>query len=46
MDEIAPLVREYCGHFGFDPGTFLEDRYLKVTPASSRPFASKYTWEV
>lgn len=46
MEEIAPLVREYCAYFGLDPGPFLEDRYLKVAPASSRPFASKYTWEV
>jgi glutamate synthase domain-containing protein 3 len=46
MEEIAPLVREYCVHFGCDPGPLLEDKYLKVIPASSRPFASKYTWEV
>jgi glutamate synthase domain-containing protein 3 len=46
MEELAPFVREYCAHFGFDAGPFLEDRYLKVVPASSRPFASMYTWEV
>lgn len=46
MEEIAPLLKEYCVHFGFDPRPFLEDGYVKVAPASSRPFASKYTWEV
>jgi glutamate synthase domain-containing protein 3 len=44
--EIAPLIKEYAENFGIDANQFLEDRYVTVIPASSRPFASKYTWEV
>jgi glutamate synthase domain-containing protein 3 len=46
MEEIAPFIKEYSEHFGIDPELFLNDRYVTVIPASSRPFASKYTWEV
>jgi glutamate synthase domain-containing protein 3 len=46
ISEIAPLIREYSEHFGTDAEHFLGDQYVTVTPASSRPFASKYTWEV
>ncbi len=46
LEEIAPLIMEYSEHFGTDAELFLEDQYVTVTPASSRPFASKYTWEV
>jgi glutamate synthase domain-containing protein 3 len=45
VDDIAPLVSEYSQYFGFEPETFLEDRFVTIAPASSRPFASKYTWE-
>jgi len=44
--EIEPLIREYCSHFAMDPEIFLHDPYVVVSPASSRPFAGKYTWEV
>jgi glutamate synthase domain-containing protein 3 len=43
---ITPFIREFSGHFCLDPEDFLNDQYFKVTPASARPFASKYTWEV
>ncbi|NYT21095.1 MAG: hypothetical protein GKC07_04755 [Methanomicrobiales archaeon] len=46
MSGIEPFVREFSGNFGLDPDTFLNDRYFRVSPASARPFASKYTWEV
>lgn len=45
-DDIAGLIREYGAHFGIDPEPLLADRYFTVAPASSRPFANKYTWEV
>jgi glutamate synthase domain-containing protein 3 len=44
--EITPLIREYSEYFETDADLLLRDRYVTVTPASSRPFASKYTWEV
>jgi glutamate synthase domain-containing protein 3 len=43
---ITPVISEFSRHFRLDPEDFLNDRYFKVTPASARPFASKYTWEV
>ncbi len=46
MSGIAPFIRDFSGYFGTDPGDLLSDRYFRVTPASARPFASKYTWEV
>jgi glutamate synthase domain-containing protein 3 len=45
MQEIIPLIREFCGYFGIDPGPLEKDRYIRIAPASSRPFANKYTWE-
>jgi glutamate synthase domain-containing protein 3 len=44
--EIAPLIEKFAGFFGLDPAPLLHDRYYVITPASARPFASKYTWEV
>lgn len=46
MTEIIPLIREFSGYFGLEGEEFLNDRYFRVTPASARPFASKYSWEV
>lgn len=45
-DEILPLIRDFCRHFGTDPGQFEKDRYSVIAPASARPFAGKYTWEM
>jgi glutamate synthase domain-containing protein 3 len=46
IQNIAPLICEYSQCFEFDPEAFLEDKFITITPASSRPFASKYTWEI
>ena len=46
MNGITPHIREFSRHFNLDPADFLNDQYFKVTPASARPFANKYTWEV
>ena len=46
LSGIAPFIREFSGHFDLDSDVLLNDRYFRVTPASARPFASKYTWEV
>ncbi len=45
MKEIAPIIREFCTHFSADPDPLLSESYVQITPSSSRPFASKYTWE-
>lgn len=45
-EEIAPAVRSFAAAFGLDPGPLLRDGYTVITPATSRPFAGKYTWEV
>lgn len=45
VEEIKPLIHEFAGYFGIDPSGLLDDHYQVITPSSSRPFASKYTWE-
>jgi len=42
---IVPLIEEFSSHFDADPDTLATDPYIEITPTSSRPFASKYTWE-
>ena len=47
-DEIAritPLIHEFAEKFGVDPAPFLKSDYTRISPASARPFANKYTWE-
>jgi glutamate synthase domain-containing protein 3 len=45
LERIAPCIREYARHFGRDPEPLLAEDYARISPASSRPFANKYTWE-
>ncbi|HII76010.1 MAG TPA: hypothetical protein HA264_02980 [Methanolinea sp.] len=45
MEEVVPLIREFTGYFDLDPDPLLDDAYVQIQPSSSRPFASKYTWE-
>jgi len=45
-DEIAPIIEKFAGFFGIDPIPLIHDRYYVITPASARPFAGKYTWEM
>jgi glutamate synthase domain-containing protein 3 len=42
---ITPLLREFATHFGIDPQPLIDASYTRISPASSRPFANKYTWE-
>ena len=44
--EIIPLIEDFSRHFGLDPLQFRDERYYVIAPASARPFAGKYTWEV
>jgi len=45
LGRIASCIREFARHFGRDPEPLLGDVYTRISPASSRPFANKYTWE-
>jgi len=48
MEEIAritPLIHEFAAKFEIDPSQFLKSEYTRISPASGRPFANKYTWE-
>jgi len=42
---IAPVVRDYASRFSLDPTPLLASDYTRIVPASTRPFANKYTWE-
>jgi len=42
---IIPFLRQYAERFSVDPARLIEDEYTRITPASGRPFANKYTWE-
>jgi len=44
-ERIAPYLREFAGLFGMDAGALLSEEYVRIAPASSRPFANTYTWE-
>jgi glutamate synthase domain-containing protein 3 len=44
-ERMAPVLREFAGHFGMDAGILLSEEYVRIAPASNRPFANKYTWE-
>jgi glutamate synthase domain-containing protein 3 len=42
---IEPVIRDFARAFGIDAGPLLASEYTRITPASARPFANKYTWE-
>jgi glutamate synthase domain-containing protein 3 len=45
LQRLTPVIKEFCGRFDIDPSPFLDTNYSRIIPASSRPFAGKYTWE-
>jgi glutamate synthase domain-containing protein 3 len=45
IGRIIPLIQEFAEKFGIDPTPFLQSDYTRISPASARPFANKYTWE-
>ncbi len=45
MERVVPLVQEYSRNFGGKPDDILACEFTRITPASTRPFANKYTWE-
>lgn len=42
---IAPIIRDYAMQFSLDAAPLLGSDYTRIVPASTRPFANKYTWE-
>lgn len=45
LEKIKPLILEFCENFNLDPKQYLDTKYTRIVPASSRPFAGKYTGE-
>ncbi len=45
MKRINPFINEFAACFNLDPAQFLDSDYVRISPASARPFANKYTWE-
>ncbi len=45
MERIKPLIQKYAGAFSCDEEPLLSSGFTRITPASGRPFANKYTWE-
>ena len=42
---IKPIIEDFAQQFGIDPAPLLASDYTRISPASARPFANKYTWE-
>jgi glutamate synthase domain-containing protein 3 len=42
---IKPLIEDFAQVFGIETTPLLASEYTRISPASARPFANKYTWE-
>ena len=42
---IKPIIEDFARTFCIDPAPLLVSGYSRISPASARPFANKYTWE-
>ncbi|WP_342304046.1 hypothetical protein [Methanolobus sp. ZRKC5] len=45
LARLTPVIKDFCERFDIDSSQFLDTNYSRIIPASSRPFAGKYTWE-
>lgn len=45
LARIKTLIEKYADAFSVDKELLLSPEYTRITPASGRPFANKYTWE-
>jgi len=45
MKRIKPFINEFAAYFNLNPTQLLDSDYVRISPASARPFANKYTWE-
>ena len=41
--ELEPLVREFCGYFGYDADSLLADDYFVLTPSTAFIYKTLYT---
>jgi glutamate synthase domain-containing protein 3 len=44
-EAIRPILEDFARAFTIDPEPVLAADYSRIIPASTRPFANKYTWE-
>jgi len=44
-EAIRPILEDFARAFTIDPEPILAADYSRIIPASTRPFANKYTWE-
>lgn len=42
---IKPIIEDFAQVFGIDAKALIRSEYTRISPASARPFANKYTWE-
>jgi len=42
---IKPIIEDFAQVFGIDAKALTSSEYTRISPASARPFANKYTWE-
>jgi len=42
---IQPIIEDFASTFAIDPVPLTSSEYSRISPASARPFADKYTWE-
>jgi glutamate synthase domain-containing protein 3 len=42
---IKPIIEDFARTVCIDPAPLLVSGYSRISPASARPFANKYTWE-
>ncbi len=42
---ITPFIEDFAQVFGIDAKALISSGYTRISPASARPFANKYTWE-
>lgn len=42
---IRPIIEDFAKSFGIDAASLMASEYTRIAATSTRPFASKYTWE-
>ncbi|MDD1701252.1 MAG: hypothetical protein LUQ04_10755 [Methanoregula sp.] len=42
---IKPIIEDFAQVFGIDAKILISSKFTRISPASARPFADKYTWE-
>lgn len=43
MEQLAPIVEEYCGYFDKDPQPILKSHFFVLTPDTKNPYKQLYT---